>query len=49
MIKGIRGKNYCINSDCPTRVEGRKKAEEKKKASPKKSPSKTKAKGKSNE
>ena len=49
MIKGIRGKNYCINSDCPTRVEGRKKAEEKKKASPKKSASKTKAKGKSNE
>ena len=49
MIKGIRGKNYCINSDCPTRVEGRKKAEEKKNASPKKSTSKTKAKGKSNE
>ena len=49
MIKGIRGRNYCINSDCPTRIEGRKKAEEKKKSSPKKSASKTKSKGKTNE
>ncbi len=30
MLKGIRGRTYCINSDCPTRVEGREKAASKK-------------------
>ncbi len=30
MLKGIRGRNYCINSECPTRVELREKAAAKK-------------------
>ncbi len=33
MLKGLRGRTYCINSECPTRVEGREKAAAKKKAS----------------
>ena len=49
MIKGIRGRNYCINGDCPTRVEGRKKAAENKKSPAKKTATKSKAKGKTNE
>ncbi len=39
ILKGIRGRNYCINSDCPTRVEGRQKASAKKKTSSKKTAS----------
>ena len=30
MLKGTRGKTYCINSDCPTRVELREKAAKRK-------------------
>ena len=40
MLKGTRGRTYCINSDCPTRVEGREKAAAKKKSTAKKSTAK---------
>lgn len=55
MLKGTRGRTYCINSDCPTRVEGREKAAAKKKSTAKKSTAKkstakkSAAKGKKNE
>ena len=40
MLKGTRGRTYCINSECPTRVEGREKAAEKKKSTAKKTTAK---------
>ncbi|MBE6761709.1 MAG: type I DNA topoisomerase [Ruminococcaceae bacterium] len=40
MLKGTRGRTYCINSDCPTRVEGREKAAAKKKTTAKRSTAK---------
>ena len=50
MLKGLRGRTYCINSECPTRVEAREKAAKKKtatkKATTKKQTSKKSAKGK---
>ena len=55
MLKGTRGRTYCINSDCPTRIEGREKAAAKKKATAKKTTAKksttkkTSAKGKKDE
>ena len=55
MLKGIRGRTYCINSDCPTRIEGREKAAAKKKSTAKKTTAKksttkkTSAKGKKDE
>lgn len=49
MLKGIRGRTYCINSDCPTRVEGREKAAAKKKTGSKKQATKKTSKGKANE
>ena len=36
MLKGTRGRTYCINSECQTRIEGREKAAAKKKAPVKK-------------
>ena len=54
MLKGTRGRTYCINSECPTRVEGREKAATKKKSTTKKTikkstAKKTTAKGKKDE
>ncbi len=46
MLKGLRGRTYCINSDCPTRIEGREKAAAKKKSGAKKT---AKNKGKKDE
>ena len=43
MLKGLRGRTYCINSDCPTRVEGREKAAAKKKSGAKKTTKKSSA------
>ncbi len=40
MLKGTRGRTYCINSECPTRVEGREKAAAKKKSPAKKTTTK---------
>jgi len=40
MLKGTRGRTYCINSECPTRIEGREKAAAKKKSTAKKSATK---------
>ncbi len=50
MLKGTRGRTYCINSDCPTRIEGREKAAAKKKSTAKKTTAKNAAsKGKKDE
>ncbi|MBQ3562631.1 MAG: topoisomerase DNA-binding C4 zinc finger domain-containing protein, partial [Clostridia bacterium] len=35
MLKGTRGRTYCINSECQTRIEGREKAAAKKKSTKK--------------
>ena len=40
MLKGTRGRTYCINSDCQTRIEGREKAAAKKKSPAKKTATK---------
>ena len=47
MLKGTRGRTYCINSECPTRIEGREKAAEKKKSTAAKSTAKKTASKKS--
>ena len=44
MLKGTRGRTYCINSECQTRIEGREKAAAKKKTAKKATTKKSTAK-----